>query len=187
MISNEQKAARPATQKLLAKLRGVLDRLTEAINQANRVLSEVRASLAECEEPTVIRFDQALSATRVQLAAEVSARPRWDRATRVLSLGSSVVKRFRMRARNQETIVAAFEEEGWPHRIDDPLPPREDLEPKYRLHFTIQSLNEGQPVHLIRFFGDGTGEGVCWELCEAISHLSYAPAVDKPHEASRAA
>ena len=76
-----------------------------------------------------------------------------------------------MRAGNQETVLAAFEEEGWPRRIDDPLPPRGALVPKYRLHFTIQCLNQGQLSQLIRFFGDGTGEGVCWELREAFLYL----------------
>ncbi len=91
-----------------------------------------------------------------------------------------------MRAGNQETVLAAFEEEGWPRRIDDPLPPRGALVPKYRLHFTIQCLNQGQLSQLIRFFGDGTGEGVCWELREAVS-LSCAPAADKRYIRRRAA
>jgi hypothetical protein len=34
-----------------------------------------------------------------------------------------VVKEFKLPAPNQETILTAFQEEGWPPRIDDPLPP----------------------------------------------------------------
>ncbi len=57
----------------------------------------------------------------------------------------------------------AFQEEGWPVRIDDPLPPVSESEPKQRLRETIRSLNRNQKERLVRFKGDGTGEGVLWE------------------------
>jgi hypothetical protein len=63
----------------------------------------------------------------------------------------------------QEAILMAFEEENWPPRIDDPLPVHPDMLPKRRLHDTIKSLNRNQKRPLIRFMGDGTGEGVRWE------------------------
>jgi hypothetical protein len=84
-----------------------------------------------------------------------------------------VVKQFKSPAMNQETILTAFEEENWPPRIDDPLPPEPDLDPKRRLHATINSLNGRQKNPLIRFVGDGTGEGVRWEL------VQRAPQVDE--------
>ena len=40
-----------------------------------------------------------------------------------------IVKRYRVPAPNQELILAAFEEEGWPQLIDDPLPPQDELNP----------------------------------------------------------
>ena len=61
-------------------------------------------------------------------------------------------------------ILAAFEEEGWPPRIDDPLPPKPDQDPKRRLHDTINSLNRNQQHLLIQFFGDGSGQGIRWNL-----------------------
>ena len=63
----------------------------------------------------------------------------------------------------------AFEEESWPPRIDDPLPPHPDLMPKRRLHDTIKSLNRNQKNHVIRFMGDGTGEGIRWGLVHEVS------------------
>ena len=60
-------------------------------------------------------------------------------------------------------VLSVFEEEGWPRHIDDPLPHVENLEPKRRLHDTIQCLNRKHRVSLLRFLGDGTGLGVCWE------------------------
>jgi hypothetical protein len=88
--------------------------------------------------------------------------PVWDRDRQELRLGDVVVKQFKVPAANQERILAAFEEEGWPIRIDDPLPPVFDQDPKARLHDTIVSLNRNQKHPLLRFYGDGTGQGVRW-------------------------
>ncbi len=92
--------------------------------------------------------------------------PKWDAQRRELRFDAATVKRFKWTAANQETILAAFEEEGWPHRIDDPLPPHPDQDSKRRLSDTIKCLNRRQISHLIHFHGDGTGEGVTWELVE---------------------
>jgi len=73
------------------------------------------------------------------------------------------VKQFKQPAPSQETILASFEEEGWPERIDDPLPQQLGVCEKQRLHQTIINLNRYQREELIRFFGDGTGNGVCWD------------------------
>lgn len=89
--------------------------------------------------------------------------PRWDSDLREFQYGGSIVKRFRTPSPNQETILAAFEEEGWPTRIDDPLPGAPEIDPKQRLHDTIKSLNRNQLDRRVRFRGDGTGEGVRWE------------------------
>lgn len=90
--------------------------------------------------------------------------PCWNRERHELRLGEHVVKRFRWLAANQEMILTAFEEEGWPVRIDDPLPPQPAQDPKRRLHDTVKCLNRNQKHRLIHFGGDGTGEGVVWSL-----------------------
>src|SRR5262249_31861554 len=59
--------------------------------------------------------------------------PRWDGERRELWVGNVLVKRFTQPADNQELLLAAFEEEGWPPCLDDPLPPQGDLDPKRRL------------------------------------------------------
>lgn len=91
--------------------------------------------------------------------------PKWDRDRQMLRIGRAVVKHFRVPATNQEMVLAAFEEEAWPPRIDDPLPQDRELPPKRRLRETIKSLNRNQKQSLIRFIGDGSGQGVRWELC----------------------
>jgi len=92
--------------------------------------------------------------------------PTWDSQTRELRIDVVTVKRFKWTAVNQETVLAAFEEECWPHRIDDPLPPHPEQDSKRRLSDTIKCLNRKQINPLIHFRGDGTGEGVTWELVE---------------------
>ena len=92
--------------------------------------------------------------------------PRWDVVRHELRLGSILVKKFKWRASNQEAILNAFEEDGWPAHIDDPLTQDPEMNPKRRLSDTIKCLNRKQKNALIRFCGDGTGEGVLWELVE---------------------
>jgi hypothetical protein len=89
--------------------------------------------------------------------------PHWDADDRTLYVGHLIVKEYRVRSPNQEAVLSAFEEEGWPHYIDDPLSPVGDQSPKQRLRDTIKCLNANQKHRLIRFRGDGTGERVRWE------------------------
>jgi len=96
------------------------------------------------------------------------AKPQWDSSRRTLVYGKQVVKEFKSQAVNQEIVLAAFEEEEWQFRIDDPLPQHPDIVGKQRLHDTISSLNRNQKRRLLRFRGDGTGEGICWEPCDTV-------------------
>lgn len=89
--------------------------------------------------------------------------PTWDAERRELHFGGQLVKQFKWPAFNQEAILAAFQEENWPPRIDDPLSPSPEIAPKRRLHDTIKCLNRNHHSHLIHFRGDGTGEGILWE------------------------
>ncbi len=49
--------------------------------------------------------------------------PLWDRNRRILRVGETIVKQYRVPSPSQETILIAFEEEAWPAVVDDPLPP----------------------------------------------------------------
>jgi hypothetical protein len=98
--------------------------------------------------------------------------PTWDRDRQELRVGPILVKQFKVPAGNQEAILAAFEEERWPPRIDDPLPPHREQSPKRRLQETIKSLNRNRKRAIIRFLGDGSGQGVRWEFCGTDDALS---------------
>ena len=47
--------------------------------------------------------------------------PDWDATRRELRYRGQVVKRYRVPAKNQSLVLTAFQEEGWPGYIDDPL------------------------------------------------------------------
>ena len=108
--------------------------------------------------PTLLRFRD-----RVAQRSEAACMPRWERKSGTLYVGQQVVKRFMRPSPNQEIVLTTFEEEGWPDRIDDPLPPARNVAPKRRLHDTIKWLNRNQELRLLHFSGDGTGEGICWK------------------------
>lgn len=97
-------------------------------------------------------------------------KPVWEEETRRLCLGTAVVKEFKTPAENQVRVIVAFQELSWPRRIDDPLLQIAEIDPKKRLHDTINSLNRNQRTPVMRFKGDGTGEGVLWEAAD-----SFAP------------
>jgi hypothetical protein len=81
-----------------------------------------------------------------------------------LWVGKLLVKRFRQPAADQEAVLAAFQEEGWPPFIDDPLSPRPGQDAKQRLRKTIENMNRRHKVKIIRFGGGGTGQTVGWRL-----------------------
>ena len=92
--------------------------------------------------------------------------PKWDRDRRQLRVGATIVKEFKVPAINQEIVLAVFEEEHWPVKIDDPLPRKPDIDPQRRLHDTINSLNRRQRLRLLHFSADGLGRGIRWDLVD---------------------
>ena len=127
------------------------------IGEANDKL----ADLTRLRLKTAVPSDEVTSPKRDVLT------PTWDPLRRQLRLGRDVVKHYKLPSPNQERILCAFEEDEWPARVDDPLPPTPTKDPKIRLHNTIKGLNRNQRLRLIRFRGDGHGEGVLWDLVEA--------------------
>ena len=132
------------------------------------VLTDVGARYARATAPRSGAFvDRAWPAHgRPAVAAprgrDLPPLPQWDGRLRELHFGGRLVKCFRVPSPNQETILAAFQEEGWPELIDDPLPPAPCRDPKRRVHDTIKNLNRHQANCLLRFYGDGTGKGIRW-------------------------
>jgi hypothetical protein len=98
------------------------------------------------------------------LLAEI---PYYDLELRELWVRGALVKVFTRPAPDQHTVLSTFEELGWPRRIDDPLHfKRGRQNAKLRLRDTIKRLNQHQQRFLIRFHGNGNGEGILWEFVE---------------------
>jgi hypothetical protein len=94
---------------------------------------------------------------------EAAVTPIWDTNRRELHVGDILVKRFRQPAPNQETILAAFQEDGWPPRIDNPIAGAGDVESQDRLHNAVKKLNH-QINTVLHFSSDGRGDGVIWAM-----------------------
>lgn len=92
--------------------------------------------------------------------------PYWDGQARQLRWQGYLIKEFRRPAVNQERVLTALEEEGWPKQIDDPLPPTPGIDPKARLHDTIKSLNRHRLSRFVCFRGDGRGMGIGWMIIQ---------------------
>jgi hypothetical protein len=97
-----------------------------------------------------------------RIAGETDERkPEWDNQRRELKFDGKLVKRLRQRAENQQRILDEFEEQGWPSRIDDPLPGTSTISRSQRLADTLKRLNKNNQFLIFR--RDGTTEGVIWE------------------------
>jgi hypothetical protein len=89
-------------------------------------------------------------------------KPHWDRAGRELWFCGEVVLRFRRGACNQERLLDTFQEQGWPHRIDDPLPAAAGYDPVERLRDTVRHLAARLGDAALHFRPDPEGRAVYW-------------------------
>jgi hypothetical protein len=131
------------------------------------VLTEVGVVFARAllRQVTAEASTSANTAYRLLNNAEDQIVPTWDALRRELRMNGRVIKRFRWSARNQERILTSFQEQGWRYRIGDPIPPQPG-DQRQRLRDAVRALNQHQETTLIRFRGDGSGQGVVWELVE---------------------
>ena len=84
--------------------------------------------------------------------------PRWDEVRRELAVDGQIVKRFRLPAPNQEAVLAAFEEEGWPPRVFDP-------------EYTQEPVQDGERTVTLRRVGDS-------QLISALYHITPGASPD---------
>jgi hypothetical protein len=92
-----------------------------------------------------------------------SKHPKWNETLHELTCGRDIIKRFRQSSPNQEAILTAFEEAGWPSEISDPLPSVAGVKRKKRLQETIRSLNANQKHNFIQFTVGDSAHSVHWQ------------------------
>jgi hypothetical protein len=80
-------------------------------------------------------------------------KPSWDGRPRVLLWRGEVVKQLGRAGSNRERVLNAFEEEGWPDAVSDPLEWDQFDDLKARLRETVRGLNKGLKPGTIRFRG----------------------------------
>src|SRR3569623_1183241 len=71
--------------------------------------------------PNSLRCDSSEPSSPAHARAQVPPVPVWDASSRTLLFKDMIIKRFQQPAENQEALLSAFQEEKWPHHIDDPL------------------------------------------------------------------
>jgi hypothetical protein len=136
------------------------------------VLTDTGAALAASFSSADKRLDDSArgQAPVSHLTLPSDKRPSYDKDRRELCVGELIVKKFTQPSPSQETILTAFEEEGWPTHLDDPLPPKLGQPAKRRLHDTIQNLNRNQRIRAIRFRGHNNGLAVRWQFISLDLH-----------------
>lgn len=102
--------------------------------------------------------------TALDPVAGPTLRPRWLEDQRELWLGDFRVRRFRRPAPNAAALLAAFEQAGWPERLDSPFVKDLDRDGRERLRDTVKRLNLDQEHALLRFHIEGAGLQVRWEI-----------------------
>ncbi len=103
---------------------------------------------------------KAASGGREDLQASAALKPRWDGQRGELWFGDRLCKRFGQQAKDEKIILAAFEQAGWPARIDDPFPRDRDTDPHQRLADTARRLN--QQNSSLRFEVEDTSLAIVW-------------------------
>jgi hypothetical protein len=126
-------------------------------SQEQSVLEAARA-LGSIDETTYDWLRREVVCARRSISP--SRRPEWNRTRGELKLGRKIIRRVRVGvAVNIVKILDAFEEEGWPERIDSPIARASD---DMAHRDAISSLNKN--LVAVRFRSDGTGTGMLWEL-----------------------
>jgi hypothetical protein len=108
-------------------------------------------SLESRDQATI---DDAVAHVERDLAGPADeAHPTWDAIARRLMFRGLICKQYRKPARDQEKVLAAFEEESWPPAVLDPLE-------RGKLGTTVDSLNDR--LQHIRFRRNGSGTSIYW-------------------------
>jgi hypothetical protein len=106
-----------------------------------------------------LKVDNPPTAAQDPLLPTETLLPRWDDDNRTLYLGDKPIKVYgRHPAENQTALLNAFQAQGWPTTIPTPF------QGARKLNSTIAALNSSLRATRLRFRGDGTGEGVRWQI-----------------------
>jgi hypothetical protein len=93
--------------------------------------------------------------------------PVWDGRTSELCYRGELVLRLRHPGSRQWALLTAFQAQGWPQRLPDPLPPDSPGgDPRQSLCDAIKNLNRNRKNHLLRFFRADGGRAIGWQAID---------------------
>jgi hypothetical protein len=104
------------------------------------------------------RYEQLRRAIGEPITIHRCETPDWNSVSNELRFRGELVRTVSTRAVDPRRILDAFQNDGWPVRIDSPIPGGTCSQ---KLRQAVFTLNKGLMV--LRFFCDGSGEGVLWE------------------------
>jgi hypothetical protein len=96
------------------------------------------------------------------LLREVPERPRWDPQKRQLWYGTVLVKQLKRLAPDQQLVLEAFQQAGWPEAISNPLAGETDAERRGRLRHVVKRLNRRRASDVLWFELARGGRGLRW-------------------------
>jgi hypothetical protein len=143
------------------ELKRISIRSTLKVVASSRQLSLERAALELARAVDLIgvgKYERLRTAIGEPVTRLYDDVPKWDATGLELRFHGRPIRTLSPRAKNCKRILDAFHDDGWPPRIESPLPGGRDSR---KLRETVRTLNDG--LTSIRFFCDGTGEGVSWQ------------------------
>ena len=130
----------------------------------NRAIAEVAHAMGFLNQPlrdAIVaalpaedRPADGLAATKTQR----EIRPSWNKQLGELRYRGKVIREVKAEAENLRSILDAFELDGWPDEIYDPLPADDASDRRRR---AVATLNAG--LDGIRFFSTGNGRRIGWK------------------------
>jgi len=142
--------------------RPIIQRALQRIGSGGRLRVREAGALGAAVRAALGPIDLAAALRVYARRARPVERPRWDAGAGELWWRGRMVKRLRVDAANQAAVLAAFEAQGWPGRIDDPLPAGAGA--KRRRWETVRVLNARLPAQSFRFRTAGRSAGIRWEV-----------------------
>jgi hypothetical protein len=127
----------------------------------NRGIVDAAHVLGFLDEPTknviVATLPVEADASRVGTQRRRDPKPSWHKGLGTLRYRGEIIREVKAAATNVRLILDAFETDGWPDEIFDPLPPAEAKAPRRR---AVETINKD--LRLIRFRSTGNGQRIAW-------------------------
>ena len=108
--------------------------------------------------------------------ADAPGLPRYDDERGTLSFDGQVIRQFHRKAEHQRPILQAFQDTGWPRRLENVLARLMPWDSPRRLSDAVTELNEQQTTKRIHFWVERGTHAVHWEPIDEATGRQHGPA-----------